>query len=41
MSEAILDTELAKHSTKESLWIAIHGHVYDMTKFLDEHPGGS
>ncbi|KXL47888.1 hypothetical protein M433DRAFT_63601 [Acidomyces richmondensis BFW] len=32
---------LAKHNTRESCWIAIHGNVWDITSFLDEHPGGS
>ncbi|GLA41908.1 hypothetical protein AnigIFM63309_010228 [Aspergillus niger] len=32
--------EVEKHSTRESCWVAIHGSVYDVTDFLDEHPGG-
>ncbi|CAB4025554.1 cytochrome b5 [Paramuricea clavata] len=32
--------ELQEHDTAKSLWIAINNHVYDITKFLDEHPGG-
>ncbi|WFD36796.1 hypothetical protein MCUN1_003686 [Malassezia cuniculi] len=32
--------EVAKHNTEESAWVAIQGNVYDVTKFLDEHPGG-
>jgi cytochrome b involved in lipid metabolism len=33
--------ELAAHKTRETgVWIAIHGEVYDVTNFLDEHPGG-
>ncbi|KZO98138.1 putative cytochrome b5 [Calocera viscosa TUFC12733] len=32
--------ELKEHSSKDSLYILIHGKVYDVTKFLDEHPGG-
>ncbi|KAF9498754.1 cytochrome b5 [Pleurotus eryngii] len=32
--------ELRQHKTKDSLYVLIHGNVYDVTKFLDEHPGG-
>ncbi|KAI1739435.1 FMN-dependent dehydrogenase [Xylaria scruposa] len=32
--------EVAKHDSKESCWVVIHGKVYDVTEFLPEHPGG-
>ncbi|KAI9513358.1 cytochrome b5-like heme/steroid binding domain-containing protein [Russula earlei] len=32
--------ELREHTTKDSLWVLLHGKVYDVTKFIDEHPGG-
>jgi len=32
--------EVAKHTDKSSTWIIIHNNVYDVTKFLEEHPGG-
>jgi L-lactate dehydrogenase (cytochrome) len=32
--------EVAKHSSKDSCWVIIHGHAYDVTQFLPEHPGG-
>lgn len=32
--------DVKKHSSKQSLWIIIHNKVYDLTKFMDEHPGG-
>ncbi len=31
--------ELSAHSTEKDCWIAIHGKVYDVTNFLDSHPG--
>lgn len=32
--------EVQKHKTSTSLWLVIHNKVYDVTQFLDEHPGG-
>ncbi|CAG8462371.1 12566_t:CDS:10 [Ambispora leptoticha] len=32
--------ELAKHNTPEDAFIAIRGNVYDITKFIKNHPGG-
>jgi cytochrome b involved in lipid metabolism len=32
--------EIAKHNTKEDLWIAVKGIVMDVTNWTDEHPGG-
>jgi L-lactate dehydrogenase (cytochrome) len=32
--------EIAKHNSKDSCWVIIHGKVYDVTEFLPEHPGG-
>jgi len=41
MSKTIAFTEIAKHATKDDCWVAIHGKVYDVTAFLEEHPGGA
>lgn len=32
--------DIKEHRTEESCWLAIHGKVYDVTDFLEEHPGG-
>ncbi|XP_010544388.1 PREDICTED: nitrate reductase [NADH] 2 [Tarenaya hassleriana] len=34
-------SEVKKHNSAESCWIIVHGHVYDCTRFLKDHPGGS
>ncbi|CAD6580155.1 MAG: hypothetical protein TREMPRED_002675 [Tremellales sp. Tagirdzhanova-0007] len=31
---------LKAHVSRESLWMLLHDKVYDVTKFMDEHPGG-
>uniref|UniRef100_A0A1B0CV03 Cytochrome b5 reductase 4 n=1 Tax=Lutzomyia longipalpis TaxID=7200 RepID=A0A1B0CV03_LUTLO len=33
--------ELAKHCKKGDAWIAIRGKVYNVTRYMDFHPGGS
>ena len=32
---------VAQHNTAESCWVILYGNVYDVTRFLPEHPGGS
>ena len=34
-------SEVRKHNSAESAWIIVHGHIYDCTRFLKDHPGGS
>ncbi|TPX72879.1 hypothetical protein SpCBS45565_g00210 [Spizellomyces sp. 'palustris'] len=33
-------SDISSHNTRDNLWMVIEGKVYDVTKFLDEHPGG-
>lgn len=32
--------DLQKHTSREDIWLLVSGKVYDVTGFLDEHPGG-
>ncbi|KAK4113741.1 hypothetical protein N656DRAFT_706660 [Canariomyces notabilis] len=40
MASTISPSELSKHNTLTSLWIALDGLVYDFTEFAPTHPGG-
>ena len=32
--------EVAKHNSKDDIWVVVDGQVLDVTKFLPDHPGG-
>ncbi|XP_020377281.1 cytochrome b5 [Rhincodon typus] len=32
--------DVKTHNSSKSTWLVIHDKVYDVTKFLEEHPGG-
>uniref|UniRef100_A0ACD5ZH32 Uncharacterized protein n=1 Tax=Avena sativa TaxID=4498 RepID=A0ACD5ZH32_AVESA len=32
--------EVRKHSDRKDCWLIMHGKVYDVTAFMEEHPGG-
>jgi cytochrome b involved in lipid metabolism len=41
MSKVFTSKEVSEHKTVENgLWVVIDGGVYDLTQFINEHPGG-
>lgn len=40
MTQTVTLEEVKQHTSRNSLWFVIHNKVYDVTKFMDEHPGG-
>ena len=41
MKQRISAEELAQHNSPKDCWVAIHGSVYDLTDFAEEHPPGA
>ena len=37
----VQQAELSLHNKPGDCWVSIHGHVYDVTEFLEAHPGGA
>nr|UTK45973.1 b5-D [Tripterygium wilfordii] len=40
MAKLLSFAELNKHNSRTDCWLLIDGKIYDMTPFLEEHPGG-
>lgn len=40
MAKTFTRDEVAKHNTEDSVWFIIDSKVYDVSEFLDAHPGG-
>lgn len=40
MSKTFTLEDIKQHTTRQDCWVVIENKVYDVTKFLDEHPGG-
>ncbi|KAI3450866.1 hypothetical protein Pfo_007531 [Paulownia fortunei] len=40
MAKVFTLAEVAEHNTTKDCWLTIFGKVYNVTTFLDEHPGG-
>jgi cytochrome b involved in lipid metabolism len=41
VAEGIALAEIAKHATREDCWTAIDTTVYDLTPYMQQHPGGA
>ncbi|KAL0908185.1 hypothetical protein M5K25_022662 [Dendrobium thyrsiflorum] len=39
-SETFSFSEISTHTSKDDCWLIIHGKVYDVSNFLEDHPGG-
>lgn len=40
MTEQYSLADVKSHNDNRSTWIIIHNNIYDVTEFLNEHPGG-
>ncbi|XP_078170249.1 cytochrome b5-like [Carex rostrata] len=40
MAKVFTLEEVSKHNSNKDCWLIINGKVFDVTKFLEDHPGG-
>jgi len=40
VQEEFTSEEVAAHNKKKDIWVVVNGTIYDVTSFVDEHPGG-
>ncbi|XP_030766124.1 cytochrome b5 isoform X1 [Sitophilus oryzae] len=40
MVQEYTKAQVRDHNKKESVWVLVHNDIYDVTAFLNEHPGG-
>ena len=40
MAAELCRSEIAKHRNVDDAWVIVDGAVYDVTSFLESHPGG-
>ena len=41
IEEGITRQEIAENNNEESCWVGYYGYVYDLTSWLNQHPGGA
>jgi len=41
MSKSFTAAEVSQHKSADSMYIIVDSAVYDVTNFVDEHPGGA
>ncbi|CUS21752.1 LAQU0S03e09956g1_1 [Lachancea quebecensis] len=39
--QGVSASEVIRHNRKDDCWVVIDGYVYDVTAFINQHPGGS